>query len=171
MNATLKGIAIAALLGCLPHAHAQSDAREETMSLAHPAPAGGQAARIAARFTLLAGSEENALALVEALREGAPVQLVAPDSQAHVPAVTQIDPPTGRMEWENVRIALALAQDALIRAGIARPCGDDLQAALLGGEVRKPDGSFHEMAGVLRMRADGLAWEQIARATAWKVLR
>jgi hypothetical protein len=132
-----------------------------------------QAAAIARRFERLAGSSENASALVQALHAGAPVRLTEPreGSASTLPEVAVFKSPTGRLEWEHVRISLGLTQDALMRAGVPNPSIAQLQAALIGGEFVRPDGQSIAMRGVLQMRADGLAWEHIARAAAWKVLR
>lgn len=118
------------------------------------------AAGIAGRYVNLAGSEENALALVMALREGSVVTLTAPDTDA--PDVTTIEPPTGKMGWTDVKFALVIAQDRLYRAGITRPTGEQLQAALTGGELKRPDGIVVSMKGILQMRAAGMGWKQIA---------
>ena len=118
------------------------------------------AAKIAGKYVNLAGSEENALALVMALHEGSSVTLTAPD--ADVPDVTTIEPPTGKMGWSDVKFALVIAQDRLYRAGIMRPTGEQLQAALTGGDLRRRDGIVVSMKGVLQMRAAGMGWKQIA---------
>lgn len=128
------------------------------------------AAKIAGQYAHLAGSEDNALALVKALREGSPVKLTAPEAApgSDVPEVTTIEPPTGKMGWSDVKFALVIVQAVLYRAGITRPTGEQLQAALTGGELRRKDGSVIEMKGVLQMRADGMGWKQIASRTTGK---
>src|SRR5258706_2938143 len=91
-----------------------------TLGLAQSASATGPATRIAANFTNLAGSDENALALVNALRAGSDVSLSATAADGTV-TTTTFTPPTGKMGWGNVSHSLALAQDALTRAGITHP--------------------------------------------------
>lgn len=118
------------------------------------------AARIAGQYVNLAGSEENALALVMALREGSPVTLTAPDTDA--PDVTTIEPPTGKMGWTDVKFALVIVQDKLYRSGISRPTGEQLQAVLTGGELTRANGTVVSMKGILQMRAYGMGWKQIA---------
>src|SRR5512143_2695796 len=49
-------------------------------------------------------------------------------------------PPTKPMGWGNVSHALALAQFALAQQGITSPTGDQLQAALIGGDITTADG-------------------------------
>lgn len=125
-----------------------------------------EARRIASRFVKLAGSEENALALVLALRHGLPVQLF-PQSEREVsaePVSLEIDAAT--IPWNEVRITLLHVQDVLVRAGHTRPDLDQVRAALLGGEVTLPDGRPVTLRGVLPMRNDGLSWVDVARESA-----
>jgi len=122
------------------------------------------ALKIAAGFVSFAGSEENILALVCALREGIAVRLVsaiALDSSG-APQTILIEPGTGPMSWNDVRMALMLARDALRRYGISRPTLEQLRAVLAGGEAATPNGRVAAFRGVLRMRADGLNWGAIA---------
>jgi hypothetical protein len=126
-----------------------------------------EARRVASRFVQLAGSEDNALALVLALRHGSPVQLVQPDDDATtLPETVCVETPTAPMAWNDVRIALLHAQDMLLRAGLTRPPPAAVQAALLGGEIVASDGHRVMLRGVLQMRVDGLTWVDIARVTA-----
>ena len=120
-------------------------------------------ANIASGFRTLAGSTDNARALVEALREGHPVRLVAQDMDGDMlPSVTLIEPPTEPMKWNDVKMALMLARDALMGAGITRPTHGQLRAALLGGVVTPRGRRPVNLRGVLTMRADGMNWGRIA---------
>ena len=124
------------------------------------------AARLAARFLHLAGTEENAMALVLALRTGSMVQLAPASTRAGaVPEMVSLEVPTAPMAWNDVRVTLLNTQDQLIRAGIMKPTLEELQAALLGGEVTTIDGAPMFMRGVLQLRAEGLSWLDIARAS------
>ena len=130
-----------------------------------------EARRIASRFTQLAGSDENALALVLALRNGVPVQLMrasanADESEA-LPDVISLEVPTGPMPWKDVRVSLLHAQDILVHAGLTRPDLEDVHAALVGGVVHTADGRVATLRGVLNMRVDGLTWVDIARVSAY----
>lgn len=116
------------------------------------------AIRIAMDFAQLAGSRDNGFALVHALREGVGVRLATPMKAG----TTAIIPPTGRMAWHDVKMALMLARYALQRYGISHPAGDELQAALTGGEVTGPDGNVEALRGVLTLRALGMNWGRIA---------
>jgi hypothetical protein len=125
-----------------------------------------EAQTVAMRFVQLAGSEDNALALVLALRQGVPVQLVTEREGGALPETLAVMLPTGPMPWSDVRIALLHAQDMLLRAGLTRPTPAALQAALVGGDIVGLDGATMPFRGVLQMRADGLGWVEIARLTA-----
>ena len=138
--------------------------------------------RLAASFSTMAGSTENALALVNALRNGTQITLVAAPATTTttgtttgstsgtttgtpVPVETTFTPPTKPMGWGNVAHALSLAQFSLAQAGITNPTNAQLQAALMGGDVTAADGSTVTLKGILQMRADGMGWGQIAKAS------
>ncbi|SRR5258705_9125862 len=122
------------------------------------------ALRIATSFVKLAGSEDNSLALVRALHEGAPVHLVSPPGLGadYLPEIVAIEPPTGRMPWNDVKLALMLARDALQHHDIVRPSLVQLHAVLMGGDIVTPAGAVMTLPGVLQMRADGVHWGRIA---------
>jgi hypothetical protein len=107
------------------------------------------AERIAASFVPLAGSEANALALVNALHEGRPVSFRQPDgSYALLPA-------RAPMGWGSVKLTLALVQSKLQPGSAhARITQEHVVAAL---------------NEVVAMRAAGMTWAQIAEARGAKV--
>jgi hypothetical protein len=133
------------------------------------------AGKIASGFDNFAGSKENSIALVNALHNGTHATLTH-KTPATTPGgtptttTTTYDPPTGKMGWGNVKISLELAQRSLTRAGITRPTAEQLQAALSGGKVmvKNADGTTATttLRGVLRMRADGMGWGEIAKVAA-----
>jgi hypothetical protein len=126
-----------------------------------------RAMKIAAHYETLAGSPDNALALVEALRHGTSVKLTeSQPAERQVPVMIVIDPPTGVMEWRDIERALAMAQGALARAHITRPTAEQLEAALLGGDVTNAEGERMSLAGILTLHASGVPWNQLARLTA-----
>jgi hypothetical protein len=171
MKKQIRILAAAVLLSIAPALHAQTA----------PVPSernSGQnlvATKIATNYTNLAGSEENALALVNALRAGSDVTLVtvvpppAGSPAGTLPTTTQttVAVPTKPMGWGNVKHSLALAQDQLARAGITNPTAAQLQTALTGGNlvVTNADGTTTTTAvkGILTMRADGMGWGNIAK--------
>jgi hypothetical protein len=175
MKCTMRILVGSLLIAAAPMAQAQTtggDLDKQVRALDATAANRGQtqvAQKIAANFVNLAGSEENALALVNGLRNGTNVTLKSPTTTTGTSTSTTIDPPTGKMGWGNVKIALGLAQDALLRAGITNPTAAQLQAALNGGTITKADGTTVTLKGVLQMRADGMGWGQIAQAGGTKV--
>src|SRR5260370_269144 len=86
----------------------------------------------------LAGSQENAVALANALRTGSPATLTYTSTDANGKPTTTtatITPPTKPMGWGNVSHSLALTQFALNQAGITNPTSAELQAALQGNSI------------------------------------
>ena len=102
--------------------------------------------QLSEKYTTLAGSEANAKVLITGLRDGTDFRIGS----------TSFDPPTGKMGYGNVNIALALAQKSLPE----NPSPEQLQAALIGTSA-KP--------GILALRADGQGWGQIANAMGFKL--
>lgn len=127
-----------------------------------PFAAGAQAPadKLVETYRDFAGSEANARALVVGLREKSGIVLS--------PTVT-IEPPTEKMGFGNVDIALALAQASLKEQDIASPTAQQLHAALLGGSVTRPDGLTATLPGVLEMRAGGMDWGAIANTLGFKL--
>lgn len=134
---------------------------------AGPPPGSAQAAHLAAKFTALAGSEENAAALVTGLRGGTAVTLTSTvDGQT---VTTEFQPATGELGNGNAAISLALAQQSLSKAGITQPTPEQLVTALNGGTVTGSDGTPTTLAGVLTLRAAGQGWGDIAQTLGVKL--
>ena len=184
MKRSMRVLASSLLIALSPLAFADSDGDSidhHVSALDNTASNRGQAqvaGKIASNFTNLAGSKQNALALVIALRNGTNATLTyktAATTPGGTPTTTTAtyDPPTGKMGWGSVKISLALAQDSLSRAGINHPTEAQLQAALNGGpvSVKNADGTTTTttLKGVLQMRADGMGWGAIAKANGTKV--
>ena len=176
MKPNMRLLAATVLTALAPLALAQ------TTEVPPPAVSPGQAlvaGKIASNFVTLAGSQENALALVNALRNGTDVTLTTvvlpPEGSTEPPTTTTttFTPPTGKMGWGNVKHSLALAQDALARAGVANPTAEQLQTALNGGDivVTNADGTTNTttLRGILTMRAEGMGWGNIAKTGGTKL--
>ncbi len=122
------------------------------------------AVRIGASFERLAGSEDNAVNLIEGLRTGAEITLSSEiDGQT---VQRTFAPATGEQGYGNVFLSLSLAEQELAKAGITDPTPAQLEAALNGGVVTVGTGEAAatvELAGVLTQRAEGMGWGQIAR--------
>lgn len=111
----------AALGGTVPAALAQSatGVDEQTVIIDHTASAAPTRATqaMAADFAIFVGTEDDAEALVEGLRNGTPVTLVGATE-----AVTIT--PAAPMGYGNVFATLALAEQSLARLGIDEPTPD-----------------------------------------------
>lgn len=119
------------------------------------------ATRIARRFEGLAGSPENAASLVAGLRSGTAITLTSPTSTTGI----RLTPTTKPMGYGNVTRALTLAQRQLAAQGITQPTPAQLSTALNGGTLTTSSSDTTrtvEMAGVLRLRSQGMGWGQIA---------
>ena len=103
--------------------------------------------QLVAKYSSLAGSEDNARTLVNGLRDGADFTLDG----------TVFRTPAGKMRNGEVHIALSIAQKQLRKA---KPTARELQAALIG-TPGKP--------GVLMLRAAHKGWGDIADACGLKL--
>ncbi|MGH8750135.1 MAG: hypothetical protein ACREUV_00345 [Burkholderiales bacterium] len=116
--------------------------------------------RLSAEFRVLAGSDRNARCLVEGLRDGVAITLTCAGGNG---GTASFMPPTGRMGYGNVTIALALARQQLAGQGVAQPSPHQLQAALTGGKIISPVlGSAVKLPGILQLKKDGKGWGKIA---------
>ena len=59
------------------------------------------------------------------------------------------------MSYSSVSSALAGAQRSLARMGITRPTAEQIQAALIGGEVLLPTGASTQLRGAVAARGAG----------------
>ncbi|HEU4669301.1 MAG TPA: hypothetical protein VFR91_01215 [Dyella sp.] len=149
---------------------AQTDAgSDDTSSSTHTSV---EANRLSTEFSTFAGSDANAAALVDGLRNGTAITLdetvTNTDGTTGTTQVT-IQPATGPLGYGNVRIALALAEASLAQQGITEPTADEIAAALDGGTLTLADGTSVDLNGVLADRAAGQGWGQIAQAMGFKL--
>jgi len=112
--------------------------------------------RLAAEFGDFVGSQQNAMALIQALRTGTPLALGQPRSSASPP----FSSPTGPLSYANVRIVLALARAQLAAQGISTATSEQLRSVLIGGTGAE---------GILTRRAAGFGWGRIAHALGLKL--
>jgi hypothetical protein len=112
---------------------------------------GEDSARLSGQYAAWAGGKSNADALIGGLRTGGAITLVttAPDGSVSLAGFT----PAAPMTPGEIRSALASAQQTLSRMGIARPTAEQIQAALIGGDIAVPGGATRQVAGVVRARA------------------
>ncbi len=98
-----------------------------------------EAARLTSQYSEWAGGKSNADALIAGLRNGSPIALVTngADRSVSIAGFT----PAVSMSYGNVNAALSNAQHSLARLGITKPTAEQLQAALIGGEIALANGS------------------------------
>lgn len=108
------------------------------------------AGRTPSQYSSWAGGQANAEALVTGLRNGTTVTLVT--SGANGTRSLAGFTPAGSMSAGNVDSALAGAQRSLSRVGITRPTAEQIQAALIGGEIELPSGRTQELRGTVAVR-------------------
>jgi len=108
------------------------------------------ASRLAGQYAQWAGGQSNADALVAGLRTGTPVTLVTngADRSVSIAGFT----PTGPMSYGAVGNALNNAQRSLSRLGITHPSAEQIQAALIGGEIATANGSVVPVKGSVAAR-------------------
>jgi hypothetical protein len=127
-----------------------------------PAIADKPTADLIADYSVFAGSEDNAEALVNGLRLGEPAVLVSGGGE------TTIDVVTEPMGYGNIKIALALAEQELARQGITEPTPGQIAIALNGGTIDTVDGSV-DYPGILTLRAEGRGWGEIANSLGFRL--
>ena len=118
-------------------------------AMAAPAPQ-TDATRLAGQYAQWAGGQSNADALVSGLRTGTPVTLVTngADRSVSIAGFT----PSGPMSYGAVGNALNNAQRSLSRLGISHPSAEQIQAALIGGEIATANGSVVPVKGSVAAR-------------------
>lgn len=131
--------------------------------------------KIGGEFSSFLGAE--AKAVVTGLRRGTAITLTT-TTRGGTPGApptlttTAINPPTGKMEFGNVFISLALARQQLGQFGIAQPTPEQLQAALLGGSVTTGSGATAttvNLQGILTMRSQNMGWGRISHQLGLKL--
>ena len=106
--------------------------------------------RLAGQYAQWAGGQSNADALVAGLRTGTPVTLVTngADRSVSIAGFT----PNGPMSYGAVNNALSNAQRSLSRLGIRQPSAEQIQAALIGGEIATANGAVVPVKGSVAAR-------------------
>ena len=113
-------------------------------SLAASAPV-SDATSLSSQYSEWAGGKANSDSLVAGLRNGTPITIVTngADRTVSIAGFT----PSAPMSYGSVSSALSGAQRSLARLGIAKPSADQIQAALIGGEVSTADGATVQVRG------------------------
>lgn len=126
-------------------------------AMAQSAPA-TEATRLSGQYSEWAGGRSNAESLVAGLRNGAPITLVTngTDRSVSIAGFT----PTTSMSYSSINTALSNAQRSLAQHGISKPNAEQIQAALIGGEVTTSKGATALVKGSVAPR--GAAPGQVA---------
>jgi hypothetical protein len=111
------------------------------------------ATKLSTQYSDWAGGRSNADSLVAGLRNAAPITLVTngPDRSVSIAGFT----PSAPMSYGAVGTALSNAQRSLSRIGVTRPNAEQIQAALIGGEVKTARGGTAVVKGSVAPRGTG----------------
>jgi hypothetical protein len=123
----------------------------------------GPEKRLVEKYDRFAGSDRNARELVEGLRNDSQIDLSKGGK------TTFFKPATDKMGWGNVDMALGLAKASLAEHGIHNPTPEQIKAALNGGTITTKSGQRVTLPGVLKLRASGMGWGQVAHKLGVKV--
>jgi len=104
-----------------------------------------EATRLTSQYSEWAGGKSNADALIAGLRNGSPITIVTNGSDRSVSIAGFT--PAASMRYGSVGSALSNAQRSLARIGITKPTAEQIQAALIGGEVALSNGSTTMVRG------------------------
>jgi hypothetical protein len=107
-------------------------------------------ARLSTQYSEWAGGRSNADALIAGLHGGSPITIVTPgpNNTVSIAGFT----PSASLSYPGVGNALANAQRSLSRLGITRPTAEQIQSALIGGEILLPSGTTTLVRGSVSPR-------------------
>jgi hypothetical protein len=108
-------------------------------------PALAAVSDLSSQYANWAGGKSNADSLVNGLQSGKSVMLVTQGSN-NTRSLAGFTPPAP-MSPEDVSAALAKARSTLASLGIRQPSADQIQAALIGGEVEMGNGRTRMVQG------------------------
>jgi hypothetical protein len=110
---------------------------------------------LSSRYSNWAGGKSNADSLVNGLQSGKTVMLVTqgPNNTRSLAGFT----PPAPMSEEEVDAALSRARSTLNSLGVKQPSADQIQAALIGGEVELGNGRTKVVQGSVTAAPDTIA--------------
>jgi hypothetical protein len=113
------------------------------------------AGRLSSQYSAWAGGKSNADSIVNGLQSGSTVMIVTqgPDNTRSLAGFT----PPAPMPAEEVGAALAKARSTLASMGIRQPSADQIQTALIGGELTLADGRKRSVQGSVTPLPDTVA--------------
>ena len=103
--------------------------------------------RLSSKYSEWAGGKSNADNIIAGLQNGSSVMLMThgPDNTRSLAGFT----PPAALSAEETEAALAKARSTLASMGIRRPSADQIQAALIGGEVTLANGRTRPVQGAV----------------------
>ena len=110
---------------------------------------------LSSRYATWAGGKSNADSLVNGLQSGRTVMLVTQGAN-NTRSLAGFTPPAP-MEPEDVSAALAKARSTLASMGIKQPSADQIQAALIGGEIDLGNGRTRMVQGSVTAAPESVA--------------
>ena len=111
--------------------------------------------RLSSKYSEWAGGKSNVDNIVTGLQNGSSVMLMTQGSD-NTRSLAGFTPPAALSAGE-VEAALAKARSTLASMGIRRPSADQIQAALIGGEVTLADGRTRAVQGSVTPLPDTVA--------------
>jgi hypothetical protein len=105
---------------------------------------------ISSEFATWAGGAQNAQALVNGLHSGSSITLATngPDRGVSLAGFT----PAAPLGYDEIRSALTTARSDLAHLGSRSPSAEQIQAALIGGEVQVKGGRTRALAGSIAVQ-------------------
>jgi hypothetical protein len=113
------------------------------------------ARKLSSQYSSWAGGKSNADALVTGMQNGSTVMLMTQNSD-NTRSLAGFTPQT-RMSTEEIAAALAKAKSTLASMGVKQPTADQIQAALVGGEVNLAGGSAKAVQGSVPLLPEPVA--------------
>ena len=107
----------------------------------------GDFSRLSNQYAGWAGGKSNADNLIGGMRSGSSITLVTRSNGRSVSLAGFT--PSRAMTYGEIRTALSGAQQNLARMGVAQPNAEQIQAALIGGDVELGSGSSRQLAGMI----------------------
>ena len=111
--------------------------------------------KLSSQYSTWAGGKSNADAIVTGMQNGSTVMITTtgPDNTRSLAGFT----PQTRMSTEEIAAALANAKSTLASMGVKQPSADQIQAALIGGEVEIGNGRTKMVQGSVTAAPDAVA--------------
>lgn len=130
------------------------------LGLAGRAVASDNSATLASQYATWAGGKANADALVQGLTSGGSITISTTrgDGSTSLAGFT----PRASMTPAEAGAALQRARASLSRLGIDKPSAEQIQAALIGGEVELRDGATTMVNGTVGVAASPPATRRVA---------